>query len=311
MHPINFIKIGLSFLLTATLAAACGGETCPDAADDPASLITVDESQANDSVLVDVGSTVKISLEGNPTTGYRWQLASSEGLPLTDTSFEPHPSAPTTVGESGDFIFLFAIDQAAAGQSFDLEFAYYRPWEGLSAAIETFTITIEVNGQSPDTCEGLGGYCAPLVSGGVAECKAGFVADAQSYSCGAGQVAGESTRCCVPDPEPAVIEIDESRANTTVEVAASSTVRIRLAGNPTTGYEWKLVDDGGLALSDESYEPLPAAKHIVGTGGHFSFEFDIDAANAGKSYQLELAYYRSWEGVANAIDRFNVTLQVK
>lgn len=62
----------------------------------------------------------------------------------------------------------------------------------------------------------------------------------------------------------------------TVDLSVGDTLRVRLNGNPSTGYLWKLVnswDSTVFSLVAEDYESDPNPEKMVGVGGSFVFEF--------------------------------------
>jgi inhibitor of cysteine peptidase len=90
------------------------------------------------------GSTIRISLEGNPTTGYLWGLLPETVndlvlKPSADYSFSP--DSPALTGSGGTFVFDF---MAANPGEAKLVFGYRRSWESDPPA-ETWSITVKVN----------------------------------------------------------------------------------------------------------------------------------------------------------------------
>jgi inhibitor of cysteine peptidase len=105
--------------------------------------IAVDESMNGKTVAASVGDLVRVSLEGNPTTGYAWKLVSySKGLPVTKSDYVP--DQPITIGSGGTYTFELQVTPLAAGGTHTATFAYYRAWEGVQAAVKTFSISIAV-----------------------------------------------------------------------------------------------------------------------------------------------------------------------
>jgi inhibitor of cysteine peptidase len=72
----------------------------------------VDESSDNNAVTVPVGDTIELSLAENPTTGFRWTLASS-GAPVCALKGDDFvPAAGQKPGEGGRHNFTFLVCQA-------------------------------------------------------------------------------------------------------------------------------------------------------------------------------------------------------
>ena len=82
---------------------------------------------------------------------------------------------------------------------------------------------------------------------------------------------------------------------------------VRLASNPSTGYDWRVVKYGKelLSLEEETYIPPENAR--IGQGGDKRFVFK--ALKAGSTV-LELAYYRPWEGTEAAADWFQLIVEI-
>eukprot|EP00743_Colponemidia_sp_Colp-15_P003434 GILK01003708.1.p1 GENE.GILK01003708.1~~GILK01003708.1.p1 ORF type:complete len:142 (-),score=13.06 GILK01003708.1:131-556(-) len=76
-----------------------------------------------------VDEMLTVTLNGNPTTGYSWQvLEYPENLvqQLGEGKYVATPVSPGIVGSGGSFHFSF---KAIARGSGDLRFIYVRPWE--------------------------------------------------------------------------------------------------------------------------------------------------------------------------------------
>lgn len=84
----------------------------------------------------------------------------------------------------------------------------------------------------------------------------------------------------------------EESGDKTVKVGEEFTVGLR--GNVTTGYDWVLVSDGGIALVDDLYRvDDPGNPPRVGVGGiHY---FTLKAEKAG-TYEVDFDYQRVWMG---------------
>ena len=71
---------------------------------------------------------------------------------------------------------------------------------------------------------------------------------------------------------------------------------VKLASNPTTGYQWKVVqfDKDLLTLSSSQYQRPQT--NLIGAGGQMFYTFTL---NKGKSYpkktKMVFKYERSWE----------------
>lgn len=96
----------------------------------------------------------------------------------------------------------------------------------------------------------------------------------------------------------------------TVKAAVGQELELRLAGNPTTGFSWALLQcegDAVAAVGQGDYVQKPAQPGMVGVGGEFVFKFR--AVKAGKA-RLTFAYRRPWEKDVPPADTFSVTVAV-
>jgi inhibitor of cysteine peptidase len=83
------------------------------------------------------GERFAIGLEGNPTTGYTWQVSTDEHtLELLDQAFEPHGPG---IGASG--LELFTFRALSPGQA-TIICEYRRPWDQTARDRASFTVQI-------------------------------------------------------------------------------------------------------------------------------------------------------------------------
>ena len=143
----------LLFVFAAALivaaVTACGSDaTTSDDADRGNTGQVVDLGEADDGadVTVGVGDTIRVTLGGNPPTGYEWasDLSEDAGTVLElsgEPLYEPDDAAEGIVGSGGKFTFVFTA--AVAGQT-ELKLKYWRQFEPDTAPIDTFTAIITV-----------------------------------------------------------------------------------------------------------------------------------------------------------------------
>lgn len=80
--------------------------------------------------------------------------------------------------------------------------------------------------------------------------------------------------------------------------------KIKLEGNPTTGYTWvKTIEKEGIVNLEERI--LPLEPNIV--GGPSIFEYTLMPISVGHTY-IKFEYMRPWEGVAIKSRHFSVTV---
>ncbi len=86
------------------------------------------------------GSTLTIRLEENPTTGYRWIIDElPAGIRKRDDRFIPGEN----IGAAGTREFVFSPDRPGLHR---LSLKKIRPWEKAAPPLETFEITLAVEG---------------------------------------------------------------------------------------------------------------------------------------------------------------------
>ncbi|HZK49025.1 MAG TPA: protease inhibitor I42 family protein [Thermoleophilia bacterium] len=128
----------LMMLAVATAAmglAACGSDSKP---------LTLTKDAGGGSAEIKVGQLVEVSLDGNPTTGYSWEVKQS-GEPVLRPQGEPAyvqaETDGTVVGGGGTYTFTFVGSEAGTAT---LELIYHRSWETDVAPLETFTLEVTV-----------------------------------------------------------------------------------------------------------------------------------------------------------------------
>jgi len=98
------------------------------------------EADAGRAVELRAGDRLSISLEGNPTTGYSWELATVDARVLTPVGQPGYQASSAAIGSGG--VFAFEFEAVAAGQT-DLRLVYRRPWEKRRSA-QTFRVNVTV-----------------------------------------------------------------------------------------------------------------------------------------------------------------------
>ena len=109
--------IGISLLVMGVLAlSACGRP----------SEIVLNNSNNGSQITLHIGQTLILRLEGNPSTGFTWEVAEINEAVLRqegDINFEAESDLPGSPG-----IQVVRFKPVAAGET-DLELVYWRPWE--------------------------------------------------------------------------------------------------------------------------------------------------------------------------------------
>ena len=90
-------------------------------------------------VTVPMGERVLARLDENPTTGYSWNATASKGLTIISDTY----NAPDTalMGAHGYHDWLLSPETV---DTYTFKAVYLRPWEGVTATDETFSLVIQV-----------------------------------------------------------------------------------------------------------------------------------------------------------------------
>ena len=116
---------------------ACG----PTGGGDAPKEVKLTEKEAGESVEVAKGGTLEITLEGNPTTGYTWEVESVDDKVLKQEGEPDSKPDSDAVGAGGMMTLKFKAE--GAGKT-DLKLVYHQPWEGGEASGETFEVSVTV-----------------------------------------------------------------------------------------------------------------------------------------------------------------------
>ena len=104
------------------------------------------------------------------------------------------------------------------------------------------------------------------------------------------------------------ISVGETENGKTIEMNAGDTLKISLAGNPTTGYNWYVSSVDTQVLNQVGDPSFVASSNAMGAGGFINLTFQ--APMAGKT-SLQLQYKRIWEPGINPLQTYSLTIVVK
>jgi inhibitor of cysteine peptidase len=104
--------------------------------------VTITREQLDGVVAVQRGDAIVIELPDQPTTGYRWEIASVDPA-LVEVEGSEFASSGPGIGAGG--IVTWRLRARAAGRT-RLELARRRPWERDREPIERFAVTLEIAG---------------------------------------------------------------------------------------------------------------------------------------------------------------------
>ena len=105
-----------------------------------------------------------------------------------------------------------------------------------------------------------------------------------------------------------VTQADEDSNGQTVTLKSGETLRLKLRGNPTTGYTWHLGDFDSSVLEQSGDPAYQADTLLTGSGGTYTYEFK--AAGSG-TVTLDFSYSRSWEEGTPPYKTFTLTVVVE
>jgi len=92
---------------------------------------------------LEVGQTLAITLDSNPTTGYSWEAAGEHDalVQAGEPEYKQRNQDRNLVGSGGQETLRFEAKQAGQVR---LELAYHRPWETGIKPAETFSVDVTI-----------------------------------------------------------------------------------------------------------------------------------------------------------------------
>lgn len=106
------------------------------------STITLDEGDNGRTVPMTAGNDVIVSLPGNPTTGYGWEVAIADPSVVKESQPVAYMASSSLVGSGGTYTFQYRT--LKAGRT-DITFVYRRSWETGVEPLKTYRITLAVS----------------------------------------------------------------------------------------------------------------------------------------------------------------------
>jgi len=133
---VSVLTCVLLVLLAVTVAVGCSSASASSTG------LVLQQTDNGKTFTVKTGETIEVTLAGNPTTGYTWQMAApSSGAALYKQLGEAVFKAESTaLGAGGVLTFEF---QAIAKGEGTLKLIYSRPWENVPPA-QTFEVKLSV-----------------------------------------------------------------------------------------------------------------------------------------------------------------------
>jgi inhibitor of cysteine peptidase len=99
------------------------------------------EQDRGKTVELHTGDKLEVSLKGNPTTGYQWEMAAVDAA-ILQLIGEPEFSPDSNALGAGGRVTL-RLKAVAAGQT-TLQLIYHRPFEKNGPPIKTFKVTVVI-----------------------------------------------------------------------------------------------------------------------------------------------------------------------
>jgi inhibitor of cysteine peptidase len=93
-----------------------------------------------------------------------------------------------------------------------------------------------------------------------------------------------------------------------VNLSKGSILTVKLAGNPTTGFQWVIAKNNKDELSPQGKSEYVRDGKAIGGGGHFVLKFKAEKACTS---ELELEYKRPFEKDKAAAKTFNVKVVIE
>jgi len=125
----------LTLWLLAVGAASC------DSGTPFAPTLAFGEAADDQQVELSVGQRFLVSLESNPSTGYRWEIAELDTSVVAQAGEPSFAASSDLVGASGFETWRF---QAVAAGETELRLVYRRPWEQ-EPPLQSYTLHLSVS----------------------------------------------------------------------------------------------------------------------------------------------------------------------
>lgn len=125
------ITTGLLIMISTIALAACRDES---------SIIKLENDKKCRPLNLKVGQEIVVSLEGNPSTDYRWLLVNQPNfLRLTEEIKEVNHSNKGQLGRAERHLWRYQVRSKGKG---NLRFMYQRPWESDQVCNKQFNCKI-------------------------------------------------------------------------------------------------------------------------------------------------------------------------
>src|SRR5262245_6253537 len=104
-------------------------------------ILRLDQIADNTDVALTIGQELEVTLDENPSTGFRWHLLSGAEPECVLLADNLEPPSEATPGRGGTHRWRFKAASAGSGR---IEMAYRQPMERDQAPARTFTLSVSV-----------------------------------------------------------------------------------------------------------------------------------------------------------------------
>lgn len=111
------------------------------------------------------------------------------------------------------------------------------------------------------------------------------------------------------DQGAAMVFLGKCDAGREITIPVGGILVICLEQTAGTGYSWQIdnLDTNRLELLDTVSEPVKKDKHLV--GGPMLTKWRLSTTARGDT-ELKMYYYRVWEGIDKAVDKFEIRIHI-
>jgi inhibitor of cysteine peptidase len=212
------VLLALATFAVALAPIACASPTEDDNASSPTEegdaedelkSLSITDADNGKTVTVTKGQSILVKLQSNPTTGYKWSVASTDrtfGYPSSERYVGNGENGPVGSGGLQRFTWKTTSPLELAG-SHVVRLEYKRPWETNVAPAKVFTFTVKVvDGSCPQLSPPAPGVCPNgrlTPKHGTNNCITGYecIADCRTNACGTGQKCSAcwGQMACIPN----------------------------------------------------------------------------------------------------------------
>jgi len=138
------IVMGVAVVLSCGCVSPWGPaepSVTPTPAKEPENVYLFNETSNNGIFAVPLDAEIRLTLPGNPTTGYTWQLSTTPGIVIENESYRPDYPYGKMAGSGGTYHWVMKAvmpgTQVVTG-------VYARPWESNLTDSTSFKLTLNV-----------------------------------------------------------------------------------------------------------------------------------------------------------------------